>query len=153
MERLDQMIGDTAKTMMIVAAALLTAPSALAQDAGEAAQAAAEPVVAETETEIPWYESFNLSMGDQLQPGLDTSDTYNFQLPGSRWGFTLDVEEDADPRFDVEDVSAGAYIDVGNRFRLRGELRFSAPEDDLLLTRESEDERRPEIKFESALRF
>ena len=147
------MIGMTAKTMMVAATALLIAPSAFAQETADPAPVVAEPVVSETETDIPWYEAFNLSMGDQLQPGLNTSDTYNFQLPGSRWGFTLDVDEDADPRFDVEDVSAGAYIDVGNRFRLRGELRFSAPEDDLLLTRESEDERRPEIKFESALRF
>jgi hypothetical protein len=143
-----------AKSATIVATATVAfvcAPSAFAQDQESSALAA---VVADTEIETPWFEAFTLSMEESpFQTQLESSTTtFELQSAGGRWGVTLGVEEYPDDRFDIEDVSAGAFYNVGERFRLSGEFRWSSPEEELFLTT-TREEREPEIKFESALRF
>ncbi len=52
-------------------------------------------------------------------------------------------------RFDS--IEAGAYFDLNSRFRFGGSVRFSNT-DNLILGPQS-NEREPQVKFESALRF
>lgn len=135
-------IGRTAPAVVTAAALCLCAPSAFAQDdvAGEA--------------DTPWYEAFTLSMNEAPHPGLEELDTFDWESAGGRWGITLGVEDHSDTRFESEDVSAGAFVNLGERFRLGGQVRFAAPDSDYFTLRENPEERRePEIKFESALRF
>lgn len=135
-------IGKTAPAVVTAAALCLCAPSAFAQDA------------ATPEAETPWYEAFTLSMSEAPHPGLEELETFDWQSSGGRWGITLGVEDHSDTRFDNEDVSAGAFVNLGERFRLGGQVRFAAPDSEYFTLRENRDERRePEIKFESALRF
>lgn len=138
-------------SVAVVATALcLCASPALAQETPAFDQAS--PVV---DTETPWYEAFTLSMNEAQHPGLEEPETFDWQSAGGRWGITLGVEDHSDTRFDREDVSAGAFVNLGDRFRLGGEVRFAAPDSEYFTLRsETEGERRqPEIKFESALRF
>jgi hypothetical protein len=140
-------------TAAAMAAALVVfAPSAFAQD-GETAAIVPE-IAADTEVETPWFEAFTLSMDDgPFQTELDSNTTtFELQSVGGRWGVTLGVEDNPDDDFEIEDVSAAAFYNLGERFRLSGELRWTAPEEELFLTT-APDEREPEIKFESALRF
>lgn len=100
----------------------------------------------------PWYEAFTFSTSDDV-PNLafnDAETQFEFNA-GENWGFTLGLDRHPDERYDVDGLSAGAFVDVGERFRFGGAVRFSAEED--LITGTMSEERTPEVKFESALRF
>jgi len=134
-----------------VASLLLVSP-AMAQD--ETAPALILPSTAtETEAETPWYEAFTLSMNETSGPLLNETSSVDIEFNEGRWGFTLGFDQALeDERFPNEDVSAGAFVNFGDRFRIGGEVRFTAPEDDLFRSTEDDDQQ-PEVKFESALRF
>lgn len=145
-------IGKTAPAVVTAAALCLCAPAAFAQD--DTASAVATPAPATSEAETPWYEAFTLSMNEAAHPGLEEPDTFDWESAGGRWGITLGVEDHSDTRFETEDVSAGAFVNLGERFRLGGQVRFAAPDSEYFTLRENRQGRRePEIKFESALRF
>ena len=91
-------------------------------------------------------------MNETAPTSLEEMDTIDVPLNGGRWGVRFGIDDRSDSRFQREDVSAGAFVNLGDRFRLGGEVRFSAPESEYLTQTETE-ERQPEIKFESALRF
>ncbi|MAK65237.1 MAG: hypothetical protein CMF75_10945 [Maricaulis sp.] len=108
------------------------------------------------EGETPWYEAFTLSMNDSPHPELTEIETFDWESAGGRWGITLGIDDHSDTRIAREDVSAGAFVNLGDRFRVGGELRFTSPDSEYFTLRGDstlEDRREPEIKFESALRF
>lgn len=134
----------------IAAAMLWAAPAAFAQDS---APLAAPPAAAgELGVETPWYEAFTLSMNENIRPGLDLETTVDWESPGGRWGVRVGIQDGADLRSDNSDLSAGAFINLGDRIRLGGQVRLISPDDQIFRLTENE-ERQPEIKFESALRF
>jgi len=135
-------IGKAPSVAVMATALCLCASPAFSQDA----------VASDTET--PWYEAFTLSMNEAPHPGLEELETFDWQSAGGRWGITLGIEDHSDTRLTSEDVSAGAFVNLGDRFRLGGQVRLAAPETPYFTLRETdEDGRQPEIKFESALRF
>lgn len=155
-DRLQKMRKGWKSCAAIVLATTLMTPAVFAQDSEAApttlpALDPTAPVVA-TDTDAAWYDDFTLSLDRPAHPVLDDELSFDWQLPGRGWGLTFGMDDNADPRLNLDDLSAGAFVDVGDRFRFRGELRFSSPDDDLFLPSE-QDEREPEIKFESALRF
>jgi len=101
---------------------------------------------------LPWYEQFTAaSPADLAAAWGDESSEIRFSA-GDRWGFTLGfAEADQGPQFQIEDVSAGAFFAINDRFRLGGQVRFVSPEQDVF--GEPGEERAPELKFESAFRF
>ena len=100
----------------------------------------------------PWYEAFTFATSDNVpNVAFDNPDTRFEFNAGERWGFTLGLDNDPNERYDADGFSAGAFVNVGERFRFGGAVRFTATED--LLTGTLSDERAPEVKFESALRF
>lgn len=136
----------------IVLATTVWAPSAFAQVSETAPTVDTQAAAVSTDPDIAWYDDFTLSQDRPAHPVLDDELTFDWQLPGRGWGLTFGVDDNPDPRLNLDELSAGAFVDVGDRFRFRGELRFSAPDDGLLLPSDREA-RDPEIKFESALRF
>ncbi|WP_158025601.1 MULTISPECIES: NtrZ family periplasmic regulatory protein [Maricaulis] len=119
---------------------ILCTPAAMAQDA-----------TAETEVSAPWYEAFTLSMAEAPTPELEEGTTYDFEL-GERWGVTVGIQDRSDTRVN-NDLSAGAFVTFGDRIRLGGQVRFASPDDSFFVRNNDDEERQPEIKFESALRF
>jgi len=139
-------------------ALLLCAPSALAQEEPTATPASS-PVTSliaensETETETAWYDAFTLSMNDSSDPIFDEPATVDWESENGRWGIMLGITDGRnESQIDDPDLSASAFYNFGDRFRVGGEVRLTTPEDDLFGDQENE-ERRPEVKFESALRF
>jgi len=135
-----EIIGKKSTVAGAAAAVLLCAPAAMAQD-----------VNADTEAAAPWYEAFTLSMAEAPTPELDEATTYDLEL-GERWGVTLGYLERSDSRAN-DDLSAGAFVTFGDRIRLGGQVRFASPDDSFFVRNSDDEERQPEIKFESALRF
>ena len=135
-----EIIGKKSTVAGAAAAMILCAPSALAQDS-----------TAETGAVAPWYEAFTLSMAEAPTPEMDEVTTYDLEF-GERWGVTLGTLERSDPRLD-DDLTAGAFVTFGDRIRLGGQVRFASPDDSFFVRNNDEEERQPEIKFESALRF
>ena len=133
----------------IAAAMLCAAPAAFAQESAAPAQPAPAGNLG---VETPWYEAFTLSMNETLRPGLDLETTVDWESPGGRWGVRVGIQDGPDLRSDNSDLSAGAFINLGDRIRLGGQVRLISPDDQIFRLTES-DERQPEIKFESALRF
>ncbi|MEE2565356.1 NtrZ family periplasmic regulatory protein [Hyphobacterium marinum] len=129
-------------TVLSAAALLAAAPCAFADPdltAGDDAQ--------------PWYEAFTFSTDATIAPGVTLNDTET-QIDwnaGERWGFTLGIDSDPDSQLNLDTIETGVYFDVGSRFRFRGAVRLTAP--DALYVGTHDDERAPEVKFESALRF
>ena len=71
---------------------------------------------------------------------------------GERWGFSFGIaESQRGPQFQLNDVTAGAFYDLTDRFRLGTNLRFTSPEEDVF--GQPSEEQVPELKFESAFRF
>jgi hypothetical protein len=139
-------------------ALLLCGPSALAQD-DTAASANVSPVTplvaesAEAETETAWYDAFTLSMNDSADPLFDEPATVDWESENGRWGIMLGITDGRnESQIDDPDLSASAFYNFGDRFRVGGQVRLTSPEDDLYRDQEGE-ERQPEVKFESALRF
>ena len=135
-----EIIGKKSTVAGAAAAVILCAPGALAQDS-----------TAETDAVAPWYEAFTLSMAEAPTPEMDEVTTYDLEF-GERWGVTLGTLERSDPRLD-DDLTAGAFVTFGDRIRLGGQVRFASPDDSFFVRSNDEEERQPEIKFESALRF
>lgn len=121
------------------AALALCAPAALAQEADD--------------TETPWYDAFTLSLNEDLPPALEDMPTIDWEAQSGRWGLTFGLRDEENEPLALDDVSAGAFVNVGERFRFGGQLRFTSPEDDLFMINPEDEERAPEIKFESAVRF
>ncbi len=143
----------------LASALILCAPAAFAQDQTNPDQAnAVETQASAPETilpaETPWYEAFTLSLDQDLPPSLDeTLPTLDWEANSGRWGLTLGIRDEVNEPLELDDVSAEAFVNVGDRFRFGGQVRFTAPEDDLFMISPDDEERAPEIKFESALRF
>ena len=135
-------IGKMMTGAVLAAALVVCASPAFAQDAA----------VTESEADTPWYEAFTLSMDEAVHPELGEPTTFTLESSGGRWGITLGFDEETDTRFQREDVSAGAYVNLGSRIRLGGQVRIATPESEYFDWMETE-ERQPEVKFESALRF
>ncbi len=111
------------------------------------------------EGEPAWNQTFTLTpSGDigYLSNSRLSLDENFFSLGDDRaWGFTLAVQEATAPWSttpELESYRAGAFVNVGSRFRLGGSLRFSDAERDVLFFDQSSDEI-PEIKLQSAFRF
>ena len=146
------------------AALMLCASPALAQDetGGTAAAVQTEtpsspvssPLAAPAtpESETPWFEAFTLSMNESTPPSLSSTETFDLPLNGGRWGLSVGIDDHSDSVYQREDLSAGAFVNLGERFRLGGQVRFAAPES-AYFGRTEPEPRQPEIKFESALRF
>ncbi len=139
-------------TGSIAAAMLCVAPAAFAQNQAAPAEQAQLAPVSDIAVDTPWYEAFTLSMNENLRPGLDLETTVDWESPGGRWGVRVGIQDGPDLRGDNNDLSAGAFINLGDRIRLGGQVRLISPDDQIFRLTES-DERQPEIKFESALRF
>ncbi|WP_394693116.1 NtrZ family periplasmic regulatory protein [Hyphobacterium sp.] len=98
-----------------------------------------------------WYETFTLNA--DLAPGVDLDFPDNeveFQS-GDGWGFTLGIDRNDEERREFDSIDAGVYVDLNQRFRFGGSIRFSNP--DNLVTGPQIDERAPEVKFETGWRF
>ncbi len=137
-------VGKSASVAVMATALCLCAPSAMAQD------------LATPEAETPWYEAFTLSMNESPHPELAEIETFDWESAGGRWGITLGIDDHSDTRIAREDLSAGAFVNLGDRFRFGGQLRFASPDSEYFTLRGDsalQDRREPEIKFESALRF
>ncbi|MEO1039065.1 MAG: NtrZ family periplasmic regulatory protein [Pseudomonadota bacterium] len=101
---------------------------------------------------LPWYERFTEAQPQRLNSAWGGQAAEFSFSAGERWGFTLGFADSVrGPQFELEDVSAGAFFRLNDRFRLGGELRFTSPEEDVF--GEAGEERGPELKFESAFRF
>lgn len=135
-----EIIGKKSTVACAAAAVLLCAPTAMAQD-----------VTADSEAVAPWYEAFTLSMAEAPTPELDEATTFDLEL-GEHWGVTLGYQDRSDSRLN-DDLSAGAFVTFGDRIRLGGQVRFASPDDSFFVRNSDDEERQPEIKFESALRF
>ncbi|WP_291843718.1 NtrZ family periplasmic regulatory protein [Maricaulis sp.] len=135
-----EIIGRKSTVAGAAAAIFLCAPAAMAQ----------EPAP-DTEVVAPWYEAFTLSMAEAPTPELEEGTTYDLEL-GERWGVTLGFQDRSDTRLS-SDLSAGAFVTFGDRIRLGGQVRFASPDDSFFVRNADDEERQPEIKFESALRF
>ena len=70
---------------------------------------------------------------------------------GSKWRFTLDLENRGIESVEFEGLRAGAFFDITPRMSLGGALSFS--DDDDAITRSGSFDDVPEVKFESAFRF
>lgn len=124
------------------AAMLCTAPIAFA-----------DPETSANSDAQPWYEAFTFAAEETIAPGVTLNDTET-QIDwnaGERWGFTLGIDSDPESLRDLDTIGVGAFFDVSNRFRFRGAVRMTAPDELYVGARDSE--RAPEVKFESALRF
>lgn len=102
---------------------------------------------------LPWYQRFTLAPAETRSVWGSRS-VQEFQIQaGARWGVTLGYNdsERRQQSFGLEDFSAGAFFSLSDRVRLGTQLRFTSPEDEIF--GEEGEERRPEIRFESAFRF
>ena len=101
---------------------------------------------------LPWYERFTLAPSATRSVWGAPSEQFRLQA-GDRWGVTLGYTETGrgPQSVDLQDFSAGAFIEFSDRFRFGGEVRFTSPEEEIF--GEEGEERTPEIRFESAFRF
>ncbi|MBI1265217.1 MAG: hypothetical protein GC187_10845 [Alphaproteobacteria bacterium] len=102
---------------------------------------------------LPWYQRFTLAPAETRSVwGRQSVQEFQIQA-GARWGVTLGYNdsERREPTFGLDDFSAGAFFSLNDRVRLGGQVRFTSPEDEIF--GEEGEERRPEIRFESAFRF
>lgn len=101
---------------------------------------------------LPWYERFTLAPSATRSVWAQPSDEFQLQA-GDRWGVTLGYTAPArgDQGVDLEDFSAGAFIEFSDHFRFGGEVRFTSPEEQVF--GENGEDKAPEIRFESAFRF
>lgn len=135
----------------------VSAPASLEDSQGEAeegegAEASLEVTQGPTQSALPWYERFTVSTPSEFRSAWGEEAT-EFQFSaGQRWGFTLGLaEQERGSQFDLEDMSAGAYYELSERFRVGTNLRFSSPTADVF--GEQDEVNVPELKFESAFRF
>lgn len=105
-----------------------------------------------------WHQTITLTPSGDIGYLSNDSFTFDeslFSLGDDRaWGFTLAVQEARAPWSETPDFDtyrAGAFVNLGSRFRLGGELRFSDAEKDVLFFDRADDA--PEIKLQSAFRF
>jgi len=102
---------------------------------------------------LAWYERFTLAPSASRPVWSRSSDGFPLQL-ARRWGVTLGYFEVANGfsgGADLQDFSAGAFIEFSDRFHFSSELRFTSPGAEAF--GEENEERAPEIRFESAFRF
>jgi len=102
-------------------------------------------------TALPWYQRFT---GEPSEPQILWSDSESFQVEaGDRWGVTLAYSqgERSPQNFDLQDFRAGAFVELTERVRLGGQLRFTSPEEEIF--GEDTEDRTPEVRFESAFKF
>ncbi len=114
-----------------------------------------EPLEADqsgTATALAWYERFTVAPSQSYAVwGVRQRE---FQLQGgNRWGVTFGyTESDRLPQtLSFDDISAGAFYDFSERFRVGGQLRFTSPEEEIF--GEDTETKEPELRFESAFRF
>ncbi len=168
-----------ARVLAVCAAAAIAATPALAQDSSQfggdltslrglfeddwftelptsSLAGVAQPVAGDP----AWNQTFTLTpSGDigYLSNNSVSLDESFFSLGDDRaWGFTLAVQEATAPWSDIpelESYRAGAFVNLGSRFRLGGSLRFSDAERDVLFFDGSASDDIPEIKLQSAFRF
>lgn len=100
---------------------------------------------------LPWFQRFTVA---PTEPQILWTDEDNFELQaGDRWGVTLGYSqgERSPQSFNIEDFRAGAFIELTERVRLGGQLRFTSPEEEIF--GEETEDRAPEVRFESAFKF
>ena len=116
----------------------------------QAAQPAPDQAAASA---LPWYERFTVSTPSEFRSAWgEEAAQFRFSA-GERWGFTLGLaESERGPQFELDDVSAGAFYELNSRFRVGTNLRFTSPTEDVF-GQQQDEERVPELKFESAFRF
>ena len=137
----------TRSAVALAAFTLVCAPAMAQQDEDIDLSILDQPIL---DADAPWYDSLTNSLNETRPHSLEDVPTVDLEL--GDWSFQFGLRDDENNPLELDDVSAGAFVNFGDRFRLGTELRFTAPEDDLLMIREAE-ERQPEIKFESTLRF
>ncbi|VAV88322.1 hypothetical protein MNBD_ALPHA06-456 [hydrothermal vent metagenome] len=110
--------------------------------------------------EMPWYRSFTVRSSDVSNGAFVPLKQPDIEIrASSQWGITVGLEEQ-DPVLDMADrMSAGAFYEFSPRFRLGGELTFTAPGDLRVSTPENSvipvrpiDEE-PMIRIESSIKF
>lgn len=105
-----------------------------------------------TGSSVAWHQRFTVApAGRMASVWGEQAEQFRFSA-GERWGFSLGISQRLrGPQFELQDVSAGAFYTLNPRVRIGGELRFTAPEEDIF--GEEPDRRAPELRFESAFRF
>ena len=144
----------TIRYSAIAAVAVLFAPAAFAQNVPEATAPVAEmPVESNVVvTETAWFEAFTTSMNDSTDDLFAEESLVDWNSPSGRWTVTFGLEEVTTVQeFQLEGMSAGAYVDFGD-IRFGTEIRIPSTDFDFLRPVDEENPQ-PEIKFESALRF
>ncbi|MEQ8404889.1 MAG: hypothetical protein RKE49_07315 [Oceanicaulis sp.] len=131
---------------------LIAAPARLA--AAPESDAPALDLQAESEgsaSALPWFQRFSIA---PTEPQILWTGEENFEVQaGDRWGVTLGYSqgERSPQSFNIEDFRAGAFIELTERVRLGGQLRFTSPEEEIF--GEETEDRAPEVRFESAFKF
>lgn len=135
-------------------------PAAQSADATPAEEARRTPVRAPaliedegSATALRWYERFTVAPSETRSVWGGTEQAFQLEA-GDRWGVILGYTEQqgrGPQSVDLEDFSAGAFIEFSDRFRFGGQVRFTSPEEEIF--GEEGEERTPEIRFESAFRF
>ncbi|MEL6257642.1 MAG: NtrZ family periplasmic regulatory protein [Pseudomonadota bacterium] len=139
-----------------IACLLATSPIAVAQES-TAVSNGGNPanIGGATPDEPDWYRSFSLSAPDVKDPVFDPGQVRDFGLrwePGQKFTLNLDVRQHSEdsirPR---EEMSAGATLQLSQRFSIGGEVIIAADE----LDRFDFDERELEtgIRLQSAFKF
>jgi len=98
-----------------------------------------------------WYETYTLDSNVSPGVNLDFPDNQVEFASGVGWGFTLGFDRNDDQRREFDSIDAGVYVDLNERFRFGGSIRFSNP--DNLVSGPQIDQRAPEVKFETGWRF
>lgn len=98
-----------------------------------------------------WYETYTLGSNVASGVNLGFPDNQVEFASGNGWGFTLGFDRNDEQRREFDSIDAGVYVDLNERFRFGGSIRFSNP--DNLVSGPQIDQRAPEVKFETGWRF
>jgi hypothetical protein len=141
-------------SVVVVATAVCSGPFAHAQERVNARDAAT--------SSAPWYERFTF--------GTETSSSTSISVPraqprsdlrvspGSRWGVSFGVQEDASQRSNGQrqrsgQTTAGAFYEITPNVRVRGQVVVPSNAETEAWRRTDDNRRRPGLKVESAFRF
>ncbi len=105
-----------------------------------------------TASALAWYERFTVAPSDSL--AVWGAQQREFQLQGgNRWGVTIGyIESERQPmNLGLDDIQLGSFYQINERLRLGGQIRFTSPEEEVF--GEDTEEKKPELRFESAFRF
>jgi hypothetical protein len=137
----------------VAAMAVFLTPSAFAQEIIESTPAQAESVEspAIAETNMLWLEAFNASRDQPTSDLFPDESSINWNSANGRWTVRLGHEEVTTRDDLLEGMSVGTYVNFGD-IRIGTEIRIPSTDFDFLRPSDNANPK-PEIKFESALRF